>query len=741
MLPGQEQHGGSPEEARVPTPRQSPRHPTEPPRLAVYSTGDDAPSLEEQQAALALEGSANGEAATVPTETDAEVSAQIKPGTEAEDNSSRPESPASLSEEEEEEDAFPVELHLKPLPPQLPPPMDNVQDYLDLESLLLPLRARHVRLVKPSFIIKWLEENSKRPFPHRQGLEKLAQEEGADDPFLDIEELCTRHATMALPDLQILSVSACWLSAEHPDPNAYHVATLATLLRCFSKGGVEMLKLLDYNLDDLREAGLERWGAGDGRPVGVFWDWASIYQESTAMPRTPKQLELVKAAMVNYDIWFAHKRTAVWMFNYLPETPGLPGGATMDPGLREPVEAASLELDQPREAPQQLSPMDYGSGGWTTFQRYLALFLSVPQDILDINDAVRENILTSTGEEPEAFTIGEDGLFVETALHKCWAASAACERGNYTQVCLNTMLRDRSMPLAPEEFNALIDRRRFQPSANVEGDIKPLYAKAFNAIIGGSPSIRYNLIGFRDRHVRPFLKVLVGHCRMLRHLDLGQNKISIPLEEWAKALVVLPQLEKLNLACNEELGGNVRALAPLASLRELRLNNCFLVDGDVAGLATLINLRVLNLSGTYVDGDVAGLATLTKLRALYLNRTAIEGEVRGLSTLSKLEFLYLGDTNVTGDVDGLSPKATPLHKLEGLWLVGAKVEGDRMSLLSGLQELRESMEDDEEEDEVAHEMIAVQQPENRRGRRRRSIFDGINPNAKPGKLNLTQFGV
>ena len=185
----------------------------------------------------------------------------------------------------------------------------------------------------------------------------------------------------------------------------------------------------------------------------------------------------------------------------------------------------------------------------------------------------------------------------------------------------------------------------------------------------------------------------------------------------------------------------MRALAPLASLRELRLNNCFLVDGDVAGLATLINLRVLNLSGTYVDGDVAGLATLTKLRALYLNRTAIEGEVRGLSTLSKLEFLYLGDTNVTGDVDGLSPKATPLHKLEGLWLVGAKVEGDRMSLLSGLQELRESMEDDEEEDEVAHEMIAVQQPENRRGRRRRSIFDGINPNAKPGKLNLTQFGV
>ena len=133
------------------------------------------------------------------------------------------------------------------------------------------------------------------------------------------------------------------------------------------------------------------------------------------------------------------------------------------------------------------------------------------------------------------------------------------------------------------------------------------------------------------------------------------------------------------------------------------------VEGDVAGLAPVVHLRVLNLSGTYVYGDVAGLGALTDLRTLYLNRTCIEGNVGGLAPCLKLEYLYLGDTKVTGDVNGLSPKATPLHKLEGLWLVGAQVDGDRVSLLSNLKEIRESRaEEDAGEESVPETLVPVQ---------------------------------
>jgi hypothetical protein len=779
--------------ARVPTPRQSPRHPAEPPRLAVYSTGEDnpAPTLEEQLAALTFGDDAAF--APPPTPNAGEGSGEgsgASPkknlfGKQGDDDASSRSDVLTSSDEDEDEDQFgPLELPARPKQPQVPPPMDTRQDYLDLETLLLPLRARHVRLVKPSFVIKWLEDHREvggKPFPHRQGLEELeaaaaaaaeaaaaveAEGGGGEGPFLDIDEICARHASMQLPNLQVISLSLCWLGADHPDPHSYHLETVAALLRCFCKGTELMLRNLDYNLDDLREAGFERWGGGDGRPVGVFWDWASLYQESPAVARTPEQVALVQNALVNYDIWFAHKRTVTWMLTYLPgdETAATNPETTEaapedDAQLIRPeaaVEAAApgnTEILSPKSCGgggsslrpgDSFSPVPYNEGGLTALQQHLALFLSTPQDILNITAGVRENILAEQGEEPELFETDEDGLFCETEEHKCWAACAAVERGNYLQVCLNTMWQERGAPMSPEEFATLInDGKTFAPQTDVDALAASLYAKAFKALVGGSPSIRYWSVGFRDRHIRPFINVLATHCKVLLSLDLSHNKIKLPLEEWGKALKALPRLEKLNLGGNEELEGNVRAMASLKGLKELRLNGCGGVEGDVAGLAPVVHLRVLNLSGTYVYGDVAGLGALTDLRTLYLNRTCIEGNVGGLAPCLKLEYLYLGDTKVTGDVNGLSPKATPLHKLEGLWLVGAQVDGDRVSLLSNLKEIRESRaEEDAGEESVPETLVPVQhQPDNRKGRRRRSIFDGINPNAKPGKLNLTRFGI
>ena len=82
--------------------------------------------------------------------------------------------------------------------------------------------------------------------------------------------------------------------------------------------------------------------------------------------------------------------------------------------------------------------------------------------------------------------------------------------------------------MSPEEFATLInDRKTFAPQTDVDALAASLYAKAFKALVGGSPSIRYWSVGFRDRHIRPFINVLATHCKVLLSLDLSHNKLMV----------------------------------------------------------------------------------------------------------------------------------------------------------------------------------------------------------------------
>jgi hypothetical protein len=77
-----------------------------------------------------------------------------------------------------------------------------------------------------------------------------------------------------------------------------------------------------------------------------------------------------------------------------------------------------------------------------------------------------------------------------------------------------------------------------------------------------------------------------------------------------------------------EVSGEVRGLAPLVELTDLRLDNT-LVVGDIGALATLAKVMILYLTGTEVSGDVKGLAPLVELTHLRLDNTLVAGDVKG----------------------------------------------------------------------------------------------------------------
>ena len=53
-------------------------------------------------------------------------------------------------------------------------------------------------------------------------------------------------------------------------------------------------------------------GGGIGaRRVVVFWDWASLYQETSDYKRTPQQLASFKAGLKDVNIWYAHMKSWV----------------------------------------------------------------------------------------------------------------------------------------------------------------------------------------------------------------------------------------------------------------------------------------------------------------------------------------------------------------------------------------------------------------------------------------------
>jgi hypothetical protein len=173
-----------------------------------------------------------------------------------------------------------------------------------------------------------------------------------------------------------------------------------------------------------------------------------------------------------------------------------------------------------------------------------------------------------------------------------------------------------------------------------------------------------NLTGTTDADLKELARL-----KDLRDLRLNATRIT---DEGVKYLGGLKHLEKLDLSANNLKGTTLTNLAGLTALRSLDLQGCPVDDDAVKELAPLKGLQFLSLPQTLVGDDgLKALAGLKELQTLKLHTTGITDEgVKALAGMSHLRELDLRSTGVTDA--GLKALAG-LKGLQGLRLERTKV--------------------------------------------------------------------
>ena len=118
----------------------------------------------------------------------------------------------------------------------------------------------------------------------------------------------------------LVAISYPWLTAAHPDPERFHMKTLAPLLAAAER---------DFN-----------------NQIAVFLDFMSLFQGQ----RTTEQNELFKQGLRAINLIYGHQQVTVWCLTRVP---------------------AGVERD-------------YHVRGWCTFERAIASALKTEYDLLDI---------------------------------------------------------------------------------------------------------------------------------------------------------------------------------------------------------------------------------------------------------------------------------------------------------------------------------------------------------------------
>ena len=395
------------------------------------------------------------------------------------------------------------------------------ENYSDRKYLLQTIKQKKVQLVSPQLFIDY--HKAGKPLPKCQDVPSKY--------VLDPDALTEEQWEV----LEVIAISYCWISPDHPDPNGYYLEVLAKMAGLFLEGKFEeekKEKAYTVNGEDppawyLRDGGFA-FGAGDGRPVFVFLDWTGVPQDKPHGSRTEAETAVFKDALKNINLWYAHSATFTWMLTFLPE------GAMRT---------------------------DYGSSGWTFFEFCVGALLSHSCKLLRIDAGVREQLLGGYWDQDRSYR----------------------HPGDYLQLSLDTMDTQRGPPLAPDRFNELVDAKTFTNGADADAIVKPKYLKTFNAVIVGAEELNYSGLGFDTEKARGVLEVVRTHCKRgtLKRLNLSESspEMSVPLEEWAGVAGEMA-LEGLNLAYCKGVSGDLASVAGLTHLTVLDLRGTSVTAPD-----------------------------------------------------------------------------------------------------------------------------------------------------------------
>ncbi|CAK0848214.1 unnamed protein product [Prorocentrum cordatum] len=307
----------------------------------------------------------------------------------------------------------------------------------------------------------------------------------------------------------IITISFCWDSREHPDPN-----------------GVQLSLVID-TLEQERH----KYSRGNGSfkgfsDMGVFWDWPSLLQgdpdkadeaKAAALRQGKTQKDAQKAAdeakrtpaekaafkhglQETMDLWYAHQATTVLLLTQHPR-----------------------ERGSEREC-------GYDQSGWTTYERCSA-------------EQIKKVYRYQAKWNPVADLGGGAGV---TKARRRW-------------------------PVGPDEFDRLIEDRSFTNGADWEA-VKALFRRMSRAQLGGVTILSFDGMPPPTPAQVAGLAGCLRLCARLEKLDLNNCNIGDDgAQALAKALPSMPGLQYLHLPSNGIGDDGAQALAKaLPSMRGLQ---------------------------------------------------------------------------------------------------------------------------------------------------------------------------
>ena len=218
---------------------------------------------------------------------------------------------------------------------------------------------------------------------------------------------------------------------------------------------------------------------------------------------------------------------------------------------------------------------DFSESGWTTFERSIAGFLTRPGDLLNVTWGMRQRFLTA---KVSLTAKKEDnGEFVKEPDDV--VAARAILKGDYVQMCICLMDRERGMPCVPGDFNELIRTKAFANDEAETGDRDavaiPEYRRVFDAVVENAEVMSFADMGIGSETAMNFLRQVVdkGYCKNVTSLDMSGNRVGLPVGSWGKALAEgAPNLQRLVLSDNGNTAGELMGLTTLTNLTELHLD-------------------------------------------------------------------------------------------------------------------------------------------------------------------------
>ena len=182
-----------------------------------------------------------------------------------------------------------------------------VGKYFDPEVLLESIANGSIALTRGRWVAAHFEAGGKL----------LRRQDLPPEAFFTVDEL--RKLVAALGDdwgLLFVAISYRWLTATHPDPDAFHLRIIAKVAKLYLKAEMEYGFSCSPLVDAFERAGYRR----DEADFGLMWDFMSLHQKPVdGGERTPEEAALFRLGLGALPIWYGHAETVMWMQPELPD--------------------------------------------------------------------------------------------------------------------------------------------------------------------------------------------------------------------------------------------------------------------------------------------------------------------------------------------------------------------------------------------------------------------------------------